>query len=234
MNSKTKRSFSLLFLLGLALLVAVKQWDARVSAQAKVDFVRDIQPIFQASCTPCHFGEKPKADLRLDNKTLTLKLVVPGNSNGSRLVHRVLGLNGEKRMPLGREALSTVQIELLKRWIDEGANWPETASVAGGVKKHWAYVAPIRAAIPAVKNKAWTRNPIDNFVLAKLDAEKLKPSPEADKITLLRRLALDLVGLPPTPEEVDAFVADKSANAYEKQVERLLVSLHYGEKWGRN
>ncbi len=234
MNSKTKRRFSLLFLIGLALLVAVRHWDARVSAQAKVDFVRDIQPIFQASCTPCHFGEKPKAELRLDSKTLTLKLIVPGNSNGSRLVQRVLGANGEKRMPLGREALSAAQIELLKRWIDEGANWPETASVEGGVKKHWAFVAPIRPAVPNVKNKAWTRNPIDNFILAKLEQENLVPSPEADKITLLRRLSLDLIGLPPTPEEVDAFLKDSSPKAYEKQVERLLASPHYGERWARH
>ncbi len=204
------------------------------SSQTKVDFMRDIQPIFQTSCTPCHFGEKPKADLRLDSKTLTLKLIVPGNSNSSRLVHRVLGANGEKHMPLGREALSIAQIELLKRWIDEGANWPDTASVEGAVKKHWAFVAPIRPAVPGVKNKAWVRNPIDNFILAKLEQENLVPSPEADRITLLRRLSLDLLGLPPTPGDVDAFLKDTSPKAYEKQVERLLASPHYGEKWGRH
>ena len=137
-------------------------------------------------------------------------------------------------MPLGREALSAAQIELLKRWIDEGANWPDTASVEGGVKKHWAFVAPVRPAVPGVKNKAWTRNPIDNFILAKLEKENLAPSPEADKITLLRRLSLDLIGLPPTPEEVDAFLKDTSPKAYEKQVERLLASPHYGERWGRH
>ncbi len=234
MNSETKRRFCLLLLSSLALLAAVRQWEARVTAQAKVDFVRDIQPIFQASCTPCHFGEKPKADLRLDSKMLTLKLVVSGNSNGSRLVHRVLGLNGEKRMPLGREALSSAQIELIKRWIDEGADWPDAASVEANLKKHWAYLAPVRPAVPAVKNKAWIRNPIDNFILAKLEKENLSPSPEADKTTLLRRLSLDLIGLPPTPEEVDAFIKDASPKAYEKQVERLLASPHYGERWARH
>ncbi len=216
-------------LFGLALLPCF-----RTSSQIKVDFVRDIQPIFQASCTPCHFGEKPKAELRLDSKAITLKLVVPGNSNGSRLVHRLLGANGEKRMPLGREALSAVQIELLKRWIDEGAHWPDTASAGGGGKKHWAYIAPMRPAIPGGKNKAWVRNPIDSFILAKLEQENLVPSPEADKITLLRRLSLDLLGLPPTPEDVEAFLKDTTKNAYEKQVERLLASPHYGEKWGRH
>jgi hypothetical protein len=228
------RRFCLLFVTGLALLVALRPWETYVSAQQKVDFIRDIQPIFRTSCTPCHLGEKSKAEPRLDNKSQTLKVVIPGNSKESRLVHRVLGLNGEERMPLGKPALSTAQIELLKRWIDEGANWPDSATAAGGVKTHWAYVAPVRPTIPQVKNKAWVRNPIDNFILAKLEQENLTPSPEADKVTLLRRLSLDLIGLPPTPEEVDAFLKDTSPKAYEKQVERLLASPHYGERWARH
>jgi hypothetical protein len=223
-----------LILSGLALLLALRQGETRLSAQAKVDFVRDIQPIFQTACTPCHFGEKPKAEPRLDSRIMTLKLVTAGNSKESRLMHRVLGLHGEARMPLGREALSAAQIELLKRWIDEGANWPDTATVEGGGKKHWAYVAPVRPAVPEVKNRAWTRNPIDNFILAKLEKENLAPSPEADKISLLRRLSLDLIGLPPTPKEVDAFLKDPSPKAYEKQVERLLASPHYGERLARH
>jgi hypothetical protein len=233
MNS-TIRRFCLFLFSGLALLVALRQGDARVTAQAKVDFVRDIQPIFQTSCRPCHFGEKAKASPRLDSKTLTLKLVTPGNSKDSRLYHRIMGLNGEERMPLGREALSAPQVELLKRWIDEGANWPDSASVEGSIRKHWAYVAPQRPAVPEVKNRAWTRNPIDSFIVAKLEKENLAASPEADKITLLRRLSLDLTGLPPTPEEVDAFLKDTSVKAYEKQVERLLASPHYGERWARH
>jgi hypothetical protein len=232
MNSKLKR-FCLLFA-GLALLVALRPWESRVTAQEKVDFIRDIQPIFRTSCMPCHFGEKPKAEPRLDSKPQTLKLVIPGNSKDSRLLHRVLGLNGEERMPMGRAALGSAQIELLKRWIDEGANWPDSATAAGGVKTHWAYVAPVRSAIPEVKNKIWVRNPVDNFILAKLEKENLSPSPQADKITLLRRLSLDLTGLPPTPEEVDAFLKDTSPKAYEKQVERLLASPHYGERWARH
>ncbi|MBL8203487.1 MAG: PSD1 domain-containing protein [Blastocatellia bacterium] len=234
MNSKAKKRFGLILVASVVLWIAGGHWEHFVSAQSKIDFVRDIQPILQTSCAPCHFGDKPKADLRLDSKSLTLKLVVPGNSKDSRLVHRVLGLNGEKRMPLGREALSAAQIELLQRWIDEGANWPDTASVEGGIKKHWAFVAPVRAAVPAVRNKTWVRNPIDNFILAKLEQENLTPSPEADKITLLRRLSLDLIGLPPTPEEVDAFLKDTSPQAYETQVERLLASPHYGERWARH
>ncbi len=234
-QSKSMRNkfLSLAFLLGVpAFIAAVNFWSA--NAQAKVDFARDIQPIFQASCSPCHYGEKPKADLRLDSKAITAKLVVPGNSKESRLLQRILGDGGEKRMPLGREALPTAQIELIKRWIDEGANWPDAASVDAKIQKHWAFIPPVRPALPVVNNKAWVRNPIDNFILAKLEKEGLTPAAEADKTTLLRRLSLDLIGLPPTPEEVDLFLKDTSPRAYEKQVERLLASPHYGEKWGRH
>jgi mono/diheme cytochrome c family protein len=218
------------------------EWSAR--AQAQVDFVRDIQPIFRASCASCHFGEKPKAELRLDNKSLAMKggisgaVIVPGNSKDSRLVHRIVGLHGEKRMPLGGQPLSNEQIELIKRWIDEGALWPDAASSEAKIAKHWAFVAPVRPSLPTFKNpelaRKWVRNPIDAFVLARLEKENLTPSPEADKITLLRRLSFDLTGLPPTPEEVDAFLRDTSASAYEKQVERLLGSPHYGERWARH
>ncbi len=221
----------------ISLVVGFNQWT--VGAQAKVDFVRDIEPIFQTSCSPCHMSDTPKAELRLDVKALALKggisgqVIIPGNSKDSRLLHRVLGLNGEKRMPLGREALSATQTDLIKRWIDEGAEMPDTRNLSPATRLHWAFVPPVRPALPTVKNKSWVRNPIDNFVLSKLEKENLTPSPEADKITLLRRLSLDLIGLPPTPEEVDNFLKDASPKAYEKQVDRLLSSPHYGEKWGR-
>jgi hypothetical protein len=239
MNGKV-RKFCLFLFSGVLLWCANARWQVPVGAQAKIDFVRDIQPIFQNACAPCHFGEKPKAEPRLDNRTTALKVITPGNSRASRLMHRVLGLNGEDRMPLGREALSSTQIDLLKRWIDEGANWPDsTTNIASGTQHsprstHWAYVAPVRPPVPEVKNRAWARNPIDHFILAGLEKENLAPSPEADKITLLRRLSLDLTGLPPTPEEVDAFIKDTSPKAYEKQVERLLASPHYGERWARH
>jgi hypothetical protein len=239
MNSRI-RKFCLFLFTGVSLLAATVRWEARVTAQAKVDFVRDIQPIFQTSCAPCHFGEKPKAQPRLDSKSMTLQVVTPGNSKASRLIHRVLGLNGEARMPLGRNALSATQIDLLKRWIDEGANWNDTVNHSAlstqhsALPTHWAYIAPVRSAVPEVKNRAWARNPIDNFILARLEKENLAPSPEADKITLLRRLSLDLTGLPPTPVEVDAFIKDTSPEAFEKQVDRLLASPHYGERWARH
>jgi mono/diheme cytochrome c family protein len=225
----------------IALVVGHHLWGPRVNAQQpKVDFVREVQPIFAAACAQCHFGERVRGELRLDNKALALKggisgaVIVPGNSRASRLVHRVLGLGGEKRMPLGGEALKAGQVELIRRWIDEGANWPDAASVAAKAQKHWAFVAPARPALPAVTNRAWAKNAVDSFILARLEREKLAPSPEADRVTLLRRLSLDLIGLPPTPAEVDSFLKDTSPKAYEKQVERLLGSPHYGERWGRH
>jgi hypothetical protein len=212
---------------------------ASSGAQEKVDFVRDIQPIFREACGACHFGEKPKGELKLDNKALAMKggisgpVIQAGKASESRLVHRLLGAGGEKRMPLGGDPLKPEQIELIKRWIDQGAVWPDGASVVAKTKTHWAFLAPTRPAIPTTSDLRWSRTPIDAFVLARLEKEGLKPSAEADRITLLRRLSLDLIGLPPTPEEVDVFVQDKSPNAYEKQVDRLLASPHYGERWGR-
>jgi mono/diheme cytochrome c family protein len=207
------------------------------SSQTTIDFARDIQPIFAAHCADCHGSKKQESNLRLDDKASAARVITPGQSQQSRLLHRVLGLNGEPRMPLNRAALSAAQIALLQRWINEGAEWPnaEPSQISNFKSQtHWAFVAPQRPTIPAVKNKAWARTPIDHFILAKLEQENLAPSPEADKTTLLRRLSLDLIGLPPTPEEVDTFLHDTSKNAYEKQVERLLASPHYGEKWARH
>ena len=212
------------------------QWSRErgaMAAQGKVDFVRDIQPIFAAHCVKCHGPEKQMAQLRLDNRGAAMRVIAAGRSADSRLLHRVLGLNSEARMPKGGEPLPAAQVDLLRRWIDEGAVWPESASV-DAARRHWAFVAPVRPALPEVRLAGWVRNPIDRFVLARLEKEGLRPSPEADRVTLLRRLSLDLIGLPPTPEEVDAFLRDASPDAYEKQVDRLLRSPHYGERWGRH
>ncbi len=206
-----------------------------------VDFVNDIQPIFKNSCYACHSGEKPKAQLRLDSKTLAMKggisgeVIIPGKGSESRLIHRVLGHGDEARMPLKGAPLAADQIALIRRWIDEGAPWPDSASVEGAIATHWAFVAPVRPALPAISHTTpWVRNPIDRFVLARLEKEKLSPSREASKETLIRRVSLDLTGLPPTPAEIDRFVADRSPEAYEKLVDRLLASPHYGERWGRH
>jgi len=161
--------------------------------------------------------------------------IVPGNSAASRMIQLVAGLEPDTVMPPKGERLTTAQISLLRAWIDQGATWPETASVKADEKRnHWAFKTPIRPAVPAVKDKRWPRNPIDNFVRTRLEKDKLKPAPEADRATLIRRLSLDLTGLPPTLAEVDQFLADHTPDAYERLVERLLASPHYGELWGRH
>ena len=205
-----------------------------------VDFERDIQPILKASCYGCHSKAQASGQLRLDSKSAAMKggisgpVIQPGRASESRLVHRLLGLGGEKKMPLGGKPLSEEQIALIRKWIDAGAPWPaRAAGEDDGPAKHWAYVKPVRPKVPEVRNKAWVRNPIDNFVLARLEKEGLSPSPEASRETLIRRLSLDLTGLPPSVAEVDQFLADKDPNAYEKLVDRLLASPHYGERWAR-
>ncbi|MEY2429198.1 MAG: hypothetical protein QOJ40_2083 [Verrucomicrobiota bacterium] len=211
------------------------------AATRKIDFAKDIQPLLAKTCYDCHGPEKQKGGLRLDKKAAALKggdtgpAIVPGKSAESLLIQAVAGAKEDlARMPKKRDPLSAEQIALLRGWIDQGADWPETAVAnAKDWHNHWAFKAPVRPKLPQVKNTKWVRNPIDAFILARLLKEKLKPMAEADKVTLLRRLSLDLIGLPPTISEVDAFVADKSPNAYEKEVERLLASPHYGERWGR-
>ncbi len=198
----------------------------------RVDFARDIQPILAGSCQGCHGEKAQMGQLRLDAKAA--RVVVAGKSAESTLYQRVAGTSDQARMPMGGKPLPAEQIALIKRWIDEGAEWPETMGEKGAeIKKHWAFVAPVKALLPSVKNTAWANGAIDRFVLAKLESEGLAPSAEADRTTLLRRLHLDLTGLPPTPAEVDSFLADRSPRAYEKQVDRLLSSPHYGERWAR-
>ena len=167
----------------------------------------------------------------------------PGKSAESRLLHY---LTGEKsalnprglRMPMGGEPIAPKDIATVRSWIDAGAEWPASASAAaaGVAKKNplpWSFQPVRRPSVPAVQNRQWVRNDIDAFILSRLESEKIKPSAEADRTTLIRRLSLDLIGLPPTPEEVRAFVADARPNAYEHLVDRLLASAHFGEKWGR-
>lgn len=203
-------------------------------AQDKVDFTKDIQPVLAASCYNCHGEKMQMGNLRLDAKAIAQRTIQPGHAAESSLYVRVAGLNDQARMPMGGKALAPEVIDRIKRWIDEGAEWPDAASASAvEISKHWAYIPPKRAPLPQVKDAAWARNPIDRFILARLEKESLSPSPEAERPTLLRRLSLDLIGLPPTPAEVEAFVHDESPNAYEKQVERLLASPHYGERWAR-
>lgn len=207
------------------------------------DFKRDIEPILAANCYGCHGPQKASGQLRLDLKQTAMRggnsgsVILPGKGKDSRLIHRLLGAGGEQRMPLGKPGLPAEQIKLIEHWIDAGAVWPEQNAELktqnAELPKHWAFVAPVRPALPTVKDQAWAKTPIDSFVLAKLEKEGLTPSPQADKTTLARRLYLDLLGLPPTLKELDDFLADTAPNAYEKLVEKLLASPHYGERWGR-
>lgn len=226
-------------LASISLLWLAGAWSL---SAASVDFVREIQPIFAARCYDCHGAAKQESSLRLDSRENTFKggyhgpAVVPGDSAKSVLYQVITATHKElDPMPKKGERLTEQQVALIKTWIDQGAVWPKSASVevASASKDHWAFKAPELPALPKVKNKRWVENPIDRFVLAKLEEERMKPSLEADKVTLLRRISLDLIGLPPSPAEVDAFLADRSKDAYEKQVERLLSSPHYGERWAR-
>jgi hypothetical protein len=230
--------------LSTGLLCGDERTRASPPAKQVVDFRGDVQPIFARSCVACHGAAKQRGGLRLDDGAAALKggnsgvVIIPGKAAESRLLQLVAGLNAELRMPPeGKPPLAAKEVGILRAWIDQGAGWPQAAGspTPGGARTtHWAF-QPIRhPAPPPVADVTWPRNGIDRFVLARLAAEKLAPSPEADRVTLLRRLSLDLVGLPPAPCEVDDFLADSAPGAYERQVERLLASPHYGERWARH
>ncbi len=237
-------------------------------AAVKLDFKRDVQPIFEQRCYECHGEKKQKSGLRLDRKAAVFQggdsgkpAIVVGKSSESPLLHRLISKDADEIMPPKGEPLSEAQVALIRQWINQGALWPDDGSTTA--KKHWAYEKPIRPAVPKVSKSvigktviSETRgagktsdrntgslitdslitspNPIDAFVLEKLRQEKLKASPESERATLIRRVSLDLIGLPPTLNEVDEFLADKSPGAYEKVVDRLLASPHYGERWARS
>ena len=242
----------------LILLLTAATWAlppaARAAAPA-ISFNRDVRPILSDNCFRCHGSDQNarKAKLRLDvrDDALAKEAFVPGQPDASELVKRIYTTNEDDLMPPpeSHKILSAAQKELLKRWIAEGATY----------EPHWSFIKPVRAEMPKIRKSVISEtvisnqsrptkgsaqqtvalitdslitpsNPIDTFILAELDRRKIKPSPEADRRTLLRRVSLDLTGLPPTPEEVAAFVKDKSADAYEKQVDRLLASPHFGER----
>lgn len=214
------------------------------AAEKPIDFVRDIQPIFAAHCVQCHGPEKQKGGLRLDVKGDAFKKhdagrlpVVRGKANTSLLIELVRGNEFDEIMPpKGKgKPLSAKQIATLARWIDEGAVWPDSASVKALISsKHWSYQPVVRQDSPKVKGSDWSVSAIDRFVLARLESKGIKPSQRADRYTLIKRLYYDLLGLPPTPSEADAFVNDARANAYEQMVDRLLKSPRFGERWGRH
>ncbi|HJT30849.1 MAG TPA: PSD1 and planctomycete cytochrome C domain-containing protein, partial [Pirellulales bacterium] len=198
-------------------------------AEAPLRYSRDIRPILAEKCFKCHGPDDKtrEADLRLDlrEEAIAAGAIAPGKADGSGLVRRILSDDPQERMPppASRKELTVEQKERLRRWVDEGAEY----------ETHWAFVKPSRPPLPPVRDAGWPQNAIDHFVLARLEADGLAPSPPADRYTLVRRLYLDLIGLPPTPAEADTFVADSSPDAYPRLVERLLASPHYGERWTR-
>ena len=212
------------FLLTACLLAAI----VHPACAADVDFGRDIRPILSDTCFACHGPDENarEAELRFDTQegiaAARTADLLGDDPQASELIRRVTSNDPDERMPPvdSNLSLTTQQIDLLKQWIAEGAD--------GGA--HWAYVPPVRPTPLAVSQPAWTRGAIDRFILARLDTEGLFPSPEAERTRLLRRVTLDLTGVPPTIAEIDAFVADDSPDAYERVVDRLLASARYGER----
>jgi hypothetical protein len=210
-----------------------------------VDFERDIRPLLHARCVECHGPEKQKAGLRLDIKAGAIKapIIIPGKSADSELIRRVSSADAAERMPSKGEPLSPREIALLRAWIDAGATWPETEKIiASGEAKRadkaswWSLLPLANVGPPTPKNipADWAASPIDRFIYAKLAERGLKPNPPADRRALIRRVTYDLTGLPPSPEEVEAFVNDANPKAYENLVDLLLASPRYGEQWGRH
>jgi hypothetical protein len=199
----------------------------------EIDFNRQIRPLLSKNCFACHGrdAKKREAKLRLDTLAGAIAkrddgpAIVPGKSSASGLIARINSDDPDEKMPPtdSGKTLTAEEIKLLTQWIDAGAKYDT----------HWSFTKPVRPALPKVKDAAWAKKPVDHFALARLEAKGLRPSAEADRYTLIRRLSLDLTGLPPTPEQVAAFVADKSPRAYEKLVDQLLASPHYGERWAR-
>ena len=218
----------LLSTLSLAMLTTCT--SAQDAEKRTIEFNRDIRPILSENCFVCHGPDDKlrKGDLRLDTAKGIYddrggyKIIDPKNPQKSELLRRILSKEKFEHMPpaKSKKSLDNKEIALLQTWIKQG----------GTYQGHWAFLSAKRPKLPEVKNKQWVRNPIDQFVLRKLEAENIQPSPEADRITLIRRLSFDLTGLPPTPDEVSAFVKDKSEDAYEKLVDRLLKSPHFGER----
>jgi len=210
--------------------------------QTQVDFVDSIQPILKRSCYSCHAADKQEGGLRLDHRNSVLiggdsgPIVVKQRPADSLMFQLITGVDEDRRrMPPEGEGtpLTTQQIDLFRQWIQQGANWPETADIVQS-SSHWSFQPIQLPELPKVKNKRWGRTAIDRFVLADLEKRGITPSPEASRSTLLRRLYLDVLGLLPPPDVVREFLADTREDAYRIAVERVLASNHYGERWGRH
>jgi cytochrome c553 len=233
-----------LLLTALAILrgvAPVARDDVVDGLPAAIDFANDVAPIFAERCLKCHAGEKAKNGFRLDARRKAfaggnsgLVAIAPGAPEKSQLLERVRGTAEGERMPPRGEPLTADQIAHLEAWIREGAKWPDALSGDELVHEHWSFVAPKRPTLPRVARAWWPANAVDEFTLAAMEQHGLAPAPKADRATLLRRVSLDLVGLPPTPDELAAFLADDSPDAWAKVVRRLLDSPRFGERQARS
>ena len=240
----------------IAIAVVIGLFVFRTSAIAveltPPNFRKEVQPLLAEHCVKCHGPEKQKGGLRLDRKAAALQggdseepAIVPKHSSQSRLIQVVTSeVDGERMPPMG-ERLTAGQIALLKHWIDTGADWSdsEVASdkpdrsemqVTDSDRQHWSFLPLHPVVEPTVRDTAWPRTPVDQFILHAQEEMNLKPSAEADRRTLIRRLYFDVIGLPPSPEEIDDFEQSADPLAYEKMVDRLLDSKQYGERWSRH
>lgn len=209
-------------------------------ADSPIDYTKQIKPLLSRYCVSCHGPLRQRGGLRLDAGSLIRKggdsgpAVVASRPAESLLLHALQGTNDATQMPPEGKPLKKSEIALVHRWIAEGAKSPKNEPIAADPREHWAFKKPVRPAIPKLKDSSWVINPIDAFIAAQHQQHKVKPQIDAQKSVLLRRVYLDLIGLPPTPEQLKAFLADNSADAYEKVVDELLRSPRYGERWGRH
>ncbi len=225
---------------GLLIVVSHAEDPLRRSTAAPVDYAGRIKPLLTQHCVSCHGAAKPRGGLRLDTAAAALAggkggpAVLPGKGAESPLIEALRGDGATDRMPLNRPPLAEAEIKLIETWIDQGAKaMPGEKPGVPPAKLHWAFIPPVRPAVPKVPGPGGAHNPIDRFIQARLAEAGLPLSPEADRNTLIRRLGLDLTGLPPSPDEVEAFRADQSAGAYDRAVDSLLASPHFGERWAR-
>jgi len=234
-------------LFGWVLIISTVPWaiavagigdDQRKPGLTPVEFARDIRPIFAEHCYRCHGPKLQKSDFRLDGRMEAFQggatgqpVIAPGDPGRSLLIDRISSVDLDQRMPPEGEPVSPDQITLIRQWIQQGAPWPDESP---SDEIHWSLVPPRWPALPSNRNRHWLQNPIDSFVLARLERHGLDPADDADRVALLRRVTLDLTGLPPSPDEIEKFITGALPDAYEKVVDRLLSSPRYGERWGRH
>ena len=223
---QTRLSFAFYF--GLSFLLVVSSEGKAQEAYDVSEFTQKVQPVLAKRCFACHGPNEAEGGLRLSSRESVLaelesgaRAVVPGMAADSVLLHRIRGEGDGDRMPPEGKPLTEEEVEAIEAWIAAGAPWSE----------HWAFSKPASTVVPEVHDRSWVKNPIDAFVLAKLEAVNLQPAARADKIALIRRATYDLTGLPPTTQQVDEFLADTREDAYERMIDRLLDTKQYGEKW---